>query len=1455
MDDDKINNYVDRTGVTSDTSFMLENINTIYEAFKKLDSIKVGLGKLTGLSETIPLIKEANVQITAITEAQKKLGAATDTTTQKQKNLSDSVKENIRQQIEYKNKISDISAELKKLKQDQELLSKVPGNDEAKQEIEDRIQALTEEQLQVRELSKELGKLIGIQVKSGQAIKGTFGELKTELAKLENKREIATPGTKEFDELQVKIKSVRDEIHKIEQEGSDFRRNVGNYAKSLESGFEKVRAEIEKVQTRQASLIQQQKSNPIGFKLGGGEDELTKVTSALNQLNTVAQIGFKVNGNATQQVRALENAYISLATSGNQSVEFLENFKNEIGKVKDDVHDLKESINLAASDTRSLDVLIGGAQAIAGGFGVAQGAAALFGDENEDLQRTLVKLNGVMTILNGLQAIQNELKKKDNIVTIAQINLQKLYAFVVGTSTGATKALRIALAATGVGLLVIGLGFLISKLSELSAKTDQAAKSQETLNKAMDEGDYQQAVKNVNELRNEINLAKEGFLKKEEVVKHYNETIGKTTGQVKSLDEAEQALNKNAAAYIKFTLLKAAANVALDESAKKSVEAAKERIGRVKNIEDDIKNQTGAGEAFGFEIDVEKTQKSLKKASEKKIEQANKDSKDLLDIATDFQNQAAKLAKEFNFKFFDNNDGDKKALEDFAKDLAKVQADITKANFEALKQRRQDEITALENITNDAKKGYNERYAASQQFYDRSLELIDLNLAYEIAAIKKATEEEIRQTQLKLKNPNLTVRQRADLNATLKALGQKFLSEEQVIRTKYASVSIALDSNSEKQRTEIMQSATDRRKKILEDEQKFKEDHQKTIHELDLQKIQSDYDAAAVLLDERFAKGLISEKKYNREKLKLEAARQTATLESEINNTVALIEEQERRFKIDEDELQHKIDIAKAEAELESDPDKKKDRLNNIASAEKELTQIRVSNNDTIAKSSSALNSLLVKLSAIRVDIFKKSNEDIKDDFAETFGKIAEAARQVFDIASAFAGVRAENEKNRLQEQINLLEKKKQKDIEVANATITNAQDKAAAITTIEARAAAQRQQLELKQRQADERKARFDKAASIANIILNTAAAVSKALPNVFFAAVAGALGAAQLAIAIATPIPKFKEGKRVNEYTSNRDNYEGPAFVGDGGKKEMIIRENGEVEITPDTPTLTYIKKKDIILPDAKKVKEVIHDKIVPVPMYRDGKNVHKVESFIIKDTIISPSVNKLHSENNTINDAAKEVYSEKATDSSRHSSATKEQNTFSIIKAITTLPSEHSVNTLYTLNTLNTSPSPINNTVSTITLPGTNKVTDTVHDKVLHDTVQKITEIKNPVTNVNIPAANKETNTFQNKVLHDSVNNITEIKSPVMNITMPDVSRITDKVIAKTQQQLMSVNLNGELEVKQKNETSELKGEIRSMKTDVVNAIKNKKEIHFQSPSVMERVERFKEGNKEYFKMKGL
>jgi hypothetical protein len=96
-------------------------------------------------------------------------------------------------------------------------------------------------------------------------------------------------------------------------------------------------------------------------------------------------------------------------------------------------------------------------QGLAGGFAAAQGAMALFGSESEDLEKTLVKVQGAMALSQGLNSLiefKNDFKDLGKIVS--------------GQVVKAFTTLRGALIATGIGALVVTLGTLIANWKEFS---------------------------------------------------------------------------------------------------------------------------------------------------------------------------------------------------------------------------------------------------------------------------------------------------------------------------------------------------------------------------------------------------------------------------------------------------------------------------------------------------------------------------------------------------------------------------------------------------------------------------------------------------------------------------------------------------------------------------------------------------------------------------------------------------------------------------------------------------------------------------------------------------------------------------------------------------------------------------------------------------------------------------
>lgn len=202
---------------------------------------------------------------------------------------------------------------------------------------------------------------------------------------------------------------------------------------------------------------------------------------------------------------------------------------------------------------------------------------------------------------------------------------------------------------------------------------------------------------------------------------------------------------------------------------------------------------------------------------------------------------------------------------------------------------------------------------------------------------------------------------------------------------------------------------------------------------------------------------------------------------------------------------------------------------------------------------------------------FKGNLADQKevDEYVDSIKKITEALKQLgseligaaFDIFTN----KLVDQQNKLQDQIDLIDKKKQADIDLATQTITDEEKKAAAIQAINIKADADKAVLEKKQRDLEVRKAQFEKAQSIASIILNTAQAVTAALtskpPNLILASIVGAIGLIQAARAAAAPIPRYKGG---GVHKSG-----GIAEVGDGGKREGLLYPDGSMGITDNKST----------------------------------------------------------------------------------------------------------------------------------------------------------------------------------------------------------------------------------------------------------------------------------------------
>jgi chromosome segregation ATPase len=238
----------------------------------------------------------------------------------------------------------------------------------------------------------------------------------------------------------------------------------------------------------------------------------------------------------------------------------------QAGEVSDKIGDINTRIKNLGSDTKNIDAVVQGTQALSGAFSVATSASALLGEENKDLQETMLKVESAIGLTVGIQSIANALQAEsalaiglNTVATKIQTGAQIAYTAVVGATTGALKALRVALVSTGVGALVVGLGLLIAKLTEGKESTEDLEQAQKDLNDELDRSSdlYEQNAKTVDFLtkanvlrakiagKSEIEIQKleqDGIKKKRELLLQENVDLEKQLYNEKATSEQRKKI-------------------------------------------------------------------------------------------------------------------------------------------------------------------------------------------------------------------------------------------------------------------------------------------------------------------------------------------------------------------------------------------------------------------------------------------------------------------------------------------------------------------------------------------------------------------------------------------------------------------------------------------------------------------------------------------------------------------------------------------------------------------------------------------------------------------------------------------------------------------------------------------------------------------------------------------------
>ena len=171
------------------------------------------------------------------------------------------------------------------------------------------------------------------------------------------------------------------------------------------------------------------------------------------------------------------------------------------GVLKDTMIDVGNAIKFQASDTAKLDAVVGGVQALTAAAQVAAGAMGLLGMSQEDAAKVQKDLIAIMSVVNGLQVIQNALQKESalmmglnaartaalNTVTAVKVAMAKADTTATKAAAAAQVLWNTAVKANPIGAAIAVVAAATAAIYAYTRGVNDAAESHKHLNEAIKE--------------------------------------------------------------------------------------------------------------------------------------------------------------------------------------------------------------------------------------------------------------------------------------------------------------------------------------------------------------------------------------------------------------------------------------------------------------------------------------------------------------------------------------------------------------------------------------------------------------------------------------------------------------------------------------------------------------------------------------------------------------------------------------------------------------------------------------------------------------------------------------------------------------------------------------------------------------------------------------------------------
>lgn len=175
--------------------------------------------------------------------------------------------------------------------------------------------------------------------------------------------------------------------------------------------------------------------------------------------------GFK---NIRSELKAINTEMQTLILNGQEGSARFTELGKRAGTIKDAIDDARDA-QAAFTGAGQFQAVSKAVQGVVGGFNAVQGAITLAGGNAKEFEKTLQKLQAGIALGQGLAALEDVPRAFKQIQTVG---------------VNAFKAIKGAIGATGIGLLVIALGTIVAYWDEITAAISGVTSEQEALNEA-----------------------------------------------------------------------------------------------------------------------------------------------------------------------------------------------------------------------------------------------------------------------------------------------------------------------------------------------------------------------------------------------------------------------------------------------------------------------------------------------------------------------------------------------------------------------------------------------------------------------------------------------------------------------------------------------------------------------------------------------------------------------------------------------------------------------------------------------------------------------------------------------------------------------------------------------------------------------------------------------------------